>query len=141
MGTKLPTTGVKSLPNPAWLFLGNVVSHMVCDMCFVFSWPENHNMHHRTSTESMHRSMCDMHFCILLARKSQRASSHIESLSSTDSIHLSMCDMCFCILLARKSQHASSHTRKGCYHISRVQTHFRHLPFHDFPKRSTTNRG
>ena len=83
-------------------------------LVFVFSWPENHNVHHRTSTESIFQSMCDIGFCNLLARKSQRASSHIDRLdvryrSSRCAISFqSMCDIGLCILLARKSQHASS---------------------------------
>jgi len=34
----------------------------MCDICFL-SWSENHNnMHHRASTRSIHRSMCDVRF-------------------------------------------------------------------------------
>ncbi len=94
---------------------------------------KNHNMHHRTSTESIcMSSMCDILFCILLARKittciiahrpthSDRVDSPVDvryivlhSLgqknhnmhhrTSTESIsQSSMCDILFCILLARK---------------------------------------
>jgi len=82
----------------------------------VFSWPENHNMHHRTSTDPIRQSMCDIGFCILLARKSQHA--------STDSIRQSMCDIVFCILLAKKSQHASTDSiRQSMCDIQACATH------------------
>ena len=48
----------------------------------LYSLGQNHNMHHRTSTDSIHQSMCDVCLCILLARKSQHASSHIDRLDS-----------------------------------------------------------
>ena len=89
---------VKSLPNPAWLFLGNVVSHMdhtstnrtasveMCDTNLVlFSGQEiqdriSHNLviflakkykpEYRTST-NRHESveMCDTHLVLFLAKK------------------------------------------------------------------------
>jgi len=87
---------------------------------------KNHNMHRRTSTDSIRLSMCDICFCILLARKVTTCISHIDRCdspvdvrylvlyslgqknhnmhhrTSTDAIRPSMCDICFCILLARK---------------------------------------
>jgi hypothetical protein len=122
-------SSLMGLPNPAWVSLGNVVSHMaddaipadvrfrvlyssgkksqhasstdairqsMCDICFCISWPENHNMHHRTSTDSP----VDVRYLLfyLLTRKSQHASSH-----TVDVRYMLL------YLLARKSQHASSH--------------------------------
>jgi len=52
------------------------------------------NMHHRTSTDMLRQSMCDICFCISWPEISQRASSHC----ATDSIHRSMCDICFVFL-------------------------------------------
>ena len=81
------------------------------------SWPENQKMHHRTSTDSIYQSMCDICFvhlgqkitrCIIahrpirflgdvrylflyiLARKSKDASSHIDRFDSWV-----LCDVCF----------------------------------------------
>ena len=41
-------------------------------LIFAFSWPENHNMHHRTSTDSIHQSMCDIWVLYLLAKTNHK---------------------------------------------------------------------
>jgi hypothetical protein len=74
---------------------------------------KNHNMHHRTSTDSIIQSMCDIGFCILLARKITTCIIAHRPMS----IRQSMCDIGFCILLARKSQHASSHIDRFDYPV------------------------
>ena len=51
---------------------------------FVFSWPENHNMPHRTSSHrhrpSRHQSMCDICSCISPGRTGARADTTCASL-------------------------------------------------------------
>jgi len=39
-------------------------------------------MHHRTSTDAIRQSICDMYFCISWPEKSQHASSHIDRFDS-----------------------------------------------------------
>ena len=53
----------------------SVLYFSMCDIWFCISWPENHNMHPRASTDSNHQSMCDIWCCISWPEKSQQASS------------------------------------------------------------------
>ena len=79
---------VKSLPNPAWLFLGNVFSHMAC----VSLGQKNHKMRiaHRPI-----RFEGDVRYppCISLGQKITRCASHIDRFDS-----MAMCDICFVFL-------------------------------------------
>ena len=65
-------------------------------------------MHHRTSSHrpSRHQSMCDICFCILFARKSQHASSHIvnskHSPSHIDRVDTSRCAISVCAFSCQK---------------------------------------
>jgi len=68
---------------------------------------QNHNMHHRTSTESIRESMYDIWRCIFVSLGQQNHNMHHRT--STDSIRQSTCDIWGCISWPAKSQHASSH--------------------------------
>ena len=84
---------VKSLPNPAWLFLVNVVSHMdrtstnrtasveMCDMHLVIFLAKKYKTEPRTSTNrTASVKMCDTHLVIFLAKKyktEHRTSTHV----------------------------------------------------------------
>ena len=61
----------------------DAIRQSMCDMYLCISWPENHNMHHRTSTESIRQSMCDIPLYLSRPEKSQHASSHIDRFDSS----------------------------------------------------------
>jgi len=61
-------------------------------------------MQHRTSTDSIRQSMCDIWFCNAWPEKSQHAASHIDRFDLPVDVRYLVL-----YLLARKSQHAASH--------------------------------
>jgi hypothetical protein len=95
-----------------------IIEHRVIDRvdisrhaisAFVFSWPEKHNLHHRTSTES---TLVDVRYLLLYSLGQENHNMHHRT--STESTPVfAIADFVFS--WPRKSQHASSH-------IDRVDT-------------------
>jgi len=94
-------------------------------LVFVSLGSKNHNMHHRTSTDSIRQSMCDIGFLYHVGNNSHaglvetlrrfiHTQKYVLFVKWPTQSDVAISRKCcfphgFCILLARKSQHASSH--------------------------------
>jgi len=95
-GGELPTAGFVSLGqkiNMHHRTSTDSIHQSMCAICFCISWPEKQQIHRTTLPDSNHQSMCDICFCISWQEKITTCIiAH-----RPDSNHQSMCDICFCI--------------------------------------------
>ena len=74
------------------------------DIWCCISWPENHHMHHRTSTDSIRQSTCDIWCCI-----SWPENHNMHHRTSTDSIFTCRCAISGFVSLGQKNTKILAH--------------------------------